>query len=141
MPFLQQGSDATITIPAAQFVRIGALQGATTTITIPMGQPGGPVATVTDNQQLFGPYPNGATVSVFATKGVTEYWVGAAPVLTSQFNRYASIRAAMEAANRTNIFSLPPLLPAPTWQATTVYYGSAVVRGAGAAAPRDPSRL
>ena len=134
MPFLQQGSDATITIPAAQFVRIGALQGATTTITIPMGQPGGPVATVTDNQQLFGPYPNGATVSVFATKGVTEYWVGAAPVLTSQFNRYASIRAAMEAANRTNIFSQPPLLPAPTWQATTVYYGSAVVRGAGAAA-------
>ena len=53
--------------------------------------------------------------------------------LNIPFTRYASIRAAMEAANRVNIFSQPPLLPAPTWQATTLYYGSAVVRGAGAA--------
>jgi hypothetical protein len=82
MPFLQQGQDATVTIPATQSIRIGSLKAAITNVTIPDGLRGSPITTVVDTSQTIGPFPAGATVSVAATKGVIEYVVGASPVLT-----------------------------------------------------------
>lgn len=82
MPFLPEGSDATVTIPAGQSIRIGALRGSIATLTIPLGLPGGPIGIVRDTQSVFGPYPNGTTVSVMASSGGVEYVVGLTPLVT-----------------------------------------------------------
>lgn len=80
MPFLVQGSDATVVIPANQSISIGALRGSTAGITIPTGLSAGPIGIVNDAQRTFGPYPNGATVNVLASKGSVEYVVGLTPI-------------------------------------------------------------
>lgn len=82
MPFLQPGREATVVIPAGQSIRIGSPLGASASISIPQGLPGGPTQTVTDTNRTFGPYPAGATVSVESAAGVVEYVVAANPVLT-----------------------------------------------------------
>ena len=91
MPFLQPNYDATVVIPATQSIRIGALQAAIATVTIPDGLRGAPITVVQDTQQVIGPFPNGATVSVLATKGAIEYVVGASPVLTNQLYNPAAV--------------------------------------------------
>ncbi len=91
MPFLQQGRDAVVVIPAGQSIRVGALGGAAASITIPQGLPGGPTQTVTDGQSLYGPYPAGATVTVESTVGVIEFVVAASPGLTDQLFNPAAV--------------------------------------------------
>lgn len=82
MAFLQQGASATVTIPAAQSIRVGAYRNALATVNIPLGLPSGPQAIVRDGAVTFGPYAAGATVTVQAAYGEIEYVVGASPVLT-----------------------------------------------------------
>lgn len=84
MPFLRQGASASVTIPAGQSIRLGALRGSQAQLLIPNGMPGGPVSVVTDGQTVFGPYPNGAVVQASSILGDAEYVVGASPVLTDQ---------------------------------------------------------
>ena len=103
MPFLQQGQDTTVVIPAGQFIRLGALQSAVCVATIPQGLPGSPIATVTDNQQVLGPYPAGATINVLAAKGYIEFVVGAAPVLTNQLYNPAAAAITGGSINNTPI--------------------------------------
>lgn len=82
MPFLRHGSDATVTVPAGQSIRIGALRGSTASLTIPSGLPGSPITTIRDAQSVFGPYSNSATIGISAVSGRIEYVVGASPLLT-----------------------------------------------------------
>ena len=91
MPFLQQGRDAVVVIPATQSIRVGALGGAAASISIPLGLPGGPTQNIVDGQSVYGPYPAGATVVVESTVGVVEYVVGASPVLTDQLFNPAAV--------------------------------------------------
>ena len=108
MPFLQQGRDATVAIPAGQSIRVGALTGASASISIPQGLPGGPCQTITDGQSLFGPYPSGTTVSVESTAGVIEYVVGASPVLSDQTYNPASVNVSGGAINGTTVGATTP---------------------------------
>jgi len=91
MPFLQEGREATVVIPAGQSIRVGALLGASASISIPIGLPGGPTQTITDGQSVFGPYPAGATVNVESLVGVTEFVVGASPALTDNVYNSGSV--------------------------------------------------
>lgn len=81
MPFLQQGNSAVVTVPAGQSIAIGAPVDSVANVLIPLGQPGGPSSTVAGiTSQVFGPYPNGATITVVSAKGQVEYVVGPSPV-------------------------------------------------------------
>lgn len=100
MPFLQQGQDATVVIPAGQSIRVGAFIGATATLTIPNSFRGGPVTVVTDTQQVIGPMPKTVTINVLATKGATEYVVAATPVLTDI--PYGGLNGAVTASTLSN---------------------------------------
>ena len=109
MPYLQQGQSATVIIPATQSIRLGALRGALGQILIPMGLPGGPIATVSDSQSVFGAYPAGATVQVSATIGECEYVVGAAPVLTDQTYNPAAVAITGGTASLSTITGTPTI--------------------------------
>ena len=103
MPFLQEGQDATVVIPATQSIRVGALSAAVAIVTIPAGLPGSPVTVVQDTQQVIGPFPSGATISVLANKGVAEYVVGATPVLTGQQYNPAAVAITGGTINATSV--------------------------------------
>lgn len=83
MPFLQQGNSAVVTVPAGQSIAIGAPQDAAANVLIPVGLPGGPSAVVRNTTQTFGPYPNGATITVVCSRGEIEYDSGTNPVVGS----------------------------------------------------------
>jgi hypothetical protein len=121
MPFLPQGSVASVTIPAGQSIIVGAYRAGFATVTIPAGLRGGPIGLVTDTATTFGPYPAGATVSVQATRNDIEYVVGASPVLTDVPGAAAAaipsatygsqIRAAVSAYKR-GLRTRPPIIMA-----------------------------
>jgi hypothetical protein len=103
MPFLQQGRDAQVVIPAGQSIRVGALRGASASISIPQGLPGGPTQSVTDGQSVYGPYPAGATVTVEAVYGEAEYVVSANPFLTDGLYNSGAVSITGGAVNNTTI--------------------------------------
>jgi len=108
MPFLQEGRDAIVTIPAGQSIRVGALCGATASVSIPMGLPGGPTQVITDGQSVYGPYAAGATVTVESVGGVVEYVVGASPALTNNVYNPASVAISGGAINNTPVGATTP---------------------------------
>lgn len=90
MPFLQEGDSDVITIPAGQSIAVGAPVDSSANVLIPLGLRGGPVSVVTSATQTFGPYPNGATIIVFAARGQVEYQIGTSPVVASSVSLAAS---------------------------------------------------
>lgn len=97
MPFLPQGSDASVTIPAGQSIIVGAYRGGFATLTMAAGLPGGPIAVVSNTAMTFGPYPAGATISVRATRNEIEYAVGTTPTLTDVIGSTAPPPASVPA--------------------------------------------
>lgn len=83
MPFLQLGESVTVSVPSGQRIIVGALRGAAANVLIPQGLSGGPISTVADTSQTFGPWTGQVvSVTVMVVKGESEYVVGASPALT-----------------------------------------------------------
>jgi hypothetical protein len=82
MAFLQRGSAIVVTVPAGQSIAVGALRGSQAQVLIPSGLSGGPIGLVNNSAQTFGPFINGASISVSCISGTAEYVVDVAPVLT-----------------------------------------------------------
>jgi len=108
MPFLQQGQDATVTIPAGQSIRIGAFRNAKASVNIPGGRAGGPIQTLSDGAVTLGPYTPGVVVVVAATSGEVEYVIGASPVLTDVPFNSAGVAVTGGTINATSVGATTP---------------------------------
>lgn len=101
MPFLQQGQSATVTLTAGQSIAVGAPVDSSANVLIPLNLPSGPSAVVSNTTQTFGPYANGATITVVAARGQIEYQTGAAPVVGGGGSLTPSAAAAVTAMAST----------------------------------------
>lgn len=103
MPFLQTGDSTTVKVPSGQSIIVSAYRNATASVLIPQGLRGGPLATISNGATTYGPYPNGASITIASVAGDVEYVVDASPALTDNLYNPASVAVTGGSINGTPI--------------------------------------
>lgn len=154
MPFVRNGETDVISIQAGQSIAIGAFYDASASLILPLGAPGGPLKTVTNGQEVVGPFSSAVTGQIGSAKGTIEYVIGTSPVLTSgpaqlvDFSEVNNIRNV-----NSNAFAQSPIAISPARANTTAYTAAdtttltfangtqVLVTGSGTSAGAEPSGL
>lgn len=103
MPFLQTGDSSTVQVPAGQSIIVSADRNASASVLIPLGLRGGPQAKVNNGVTTFGPFPEGASVTVVSVAGEVEFVVGASPALTDNLYNPSAVAITGGTVNGTPI--------------------------------------
>jgi hypothetical protein len=111
MAFLQRGGSIVVTVPAGQSIAVGALRGSQAQVLIPSGLSGGPISLVNNATQTFGPFINGASISVSCISGTTEYVVDVAPLLTDGSGGSTAVATAVATTSTLLASTLGQIVP------------------------------
>jgi hypothetical protein len=111
MAFLQRGGAIVVTVPAGQSIAVGALRGSQAQVLIPSGLSGGPISLVNNATQTFGPFINGASISVSCISGTAEYVVDVAPLLTDGSGGSTVVAATVTATGILQASTLGQIIP------------------------------
>jgi hypothetical protein len=111
MAFLQRGGAIVVTVPAGQSIAVGALRGSQAQMLIPSGLSGGPISLVNNSTQTFGPFINGASISVSCISGTAEYVVDLAPVLTDGSGGTTAVAATVTSTSTLLLSTLGQIVP------------------------------